>query len=241
VVKIYYFSCLDENLKKTLTKHCLLFFPSCLFIASQLVGDAKNEPTVGETQKNHLSLVETVLDEMAAGLKTKNVCCLDPGYKDRLLAYTRVVEMFPPKVKEFPWRNQYFYNLGEDLMPEHNGLLRDVGAVPAKEFPAKERLVKVKLPLPPLGIVFEEIEGGRSGVVVTALTTGGAAEVDGQILIGDRLVTTTAVKISPGTSSAALVEIDCRNLDFDTVVSAIGSHQPKFRVDAVEMTFSRAE
>jgi len=33
--------------------------------------------------------------------------------------------------------------------------------------------------------------------------------------------------------------VDCRKLDYDTVVSAIGSHQTKFKCDKVYMTFER--
>mmetsp|Transcript_11645 Transcript_11645/g.23849 ORF Transcript_11645/g.23849 Transcript_11645/m.23849 type:complete len:161 (-) Transcript_11645:25-507(-) len=98
----------------------------------------------------------------------------------------------------------------------------------------------VTLPLPPLGIVFEELPPyGMAGVKVASLVTSGAGEKVGSIGIGDRLLSTTAVKIASGTSKVQLVEVDCTKLDYDTVVSAIGSHQSKFGVDRVEMTFEK--
>ena len=213
-------------------------FEKLMWIATlQLVGDAEGEETVGAAQENHRELVTTLFDEMAAGLGDQKNVVLTPNYKERLLAYTDVVAIFPPKVKEFEWRNQVYFEFGDAAMPTYNRLLRKVGAVPST--PKRDELIKVKLPLPPLGIVFEEIEGGRSGVIVTALTTGGAAETDGRIKIGDILMKTSAVKIPGGTSKPILVEVDCTELDFDTVVSAIGSHQQQFKVDAVEMTFAR--
>ena len=84
----------------------------------------------------------------------------------------------------------------------------------------------VQLGLPPLGIVFEERDPGAfNGVVVTALSTGGRGERCGKIEIGDYLTKTTAVQIEPGTSKYALITVDATRLDFDSVVSAIGSHQ----------------
>eukprot|EP00520_Triparma_pacifica_P005705 CAMPEP_0118635840 /NCGR_PEP_ID=MMETSP0785-20121206/2290_1 /TAXON_ID=91992 /ORGANISM="Bolidomonas pacifica, Strain CCMP 1866" /LENGTH=89 /DNA_ID=CAMNT_0006526899 /DNA_START=268 /DNA_END=534 /DNA_ORIENTATION=+ len=78
-----------------------------------------------------------------------------------------------------------------------------------------------------------------AGVKVASLVTSGAGEKVGSIGIGDRLLSTTAVKIASGTSKVQLVEVDCTKLDYDTVVSAIGSHQSKFGVDRVEMTFEK--
>lgn len=100
----------------------------------------------------------------------------------------------------------------------------------------------VKLGLPPLGIVFEEIEPiGYAGVQVTSLVTGGKGEQCKKIQIGDRLKSTTAIKFISGSSNYQVVVVDCQKLDFDTIISAIGSNQERFRVDSVELTFSRLE
>merc|ERR1712167_41479 len=46
----------------------------------------------------------------------------------------------------------------------------------------------------PLGIVFEEVEPGQAkGLVVKDLVPGGNAERDGKILVGDKLIATSAV------------------------------------------------
>ena len=46
----------------------------------------------------------------------------------------------------------------------------------------------------PLGIVFEEVEPGESkGVEVASLVDGGNADLDGRILVGDKLVSVSAV------------------------------------------------
>mmetsp|Transcript_17673 Transcript_17673/g.26308 ORF Transcript_17673/g.26308 Transcript_17673/m.26308 type:complete len:162 (-) Transcript_17673:168-653(-) len=99
----------------------------------------------------------------------------------------------------------------------------------------------VSLGLPPLGIVFEDIGSGfpPKGVEVIALTSGGQGEQCGKIEVGDRLKTCSAVKFISGSSNFDIVDVDCTQLDFDTVVSAITSNQPKFKCQSVEMTFIR--
>ncbi|GMI30943.1 hypothetical protein TeGR_g80 [Tetraparma gracilis] len=101
----------------------------------------------------------------------------------------------------------------------------------------------VTLPLPPLGIVFAErsLSNPSSGVAVSALTTGGAGERCGLIEPGDVLLSTSAVKFRSGSSSYDVVTVDCRSLDFDTIVSAIGSNKEKFRVEGVELEFERPD
>lgn len=102
-------------------------------------------------------------------------------------------------------------------------------------------LYSVELPLPPLGIVFEERDPvGFNGVVVTALTTGGAGERCGKIQIGDVLTKTSAVRIIPGSSKFEIVNVDTTKLDFDTIVDAIGSNSEKFSCDRVSLTFERS-
>ena len=54
-------------------------------------------------------------------------------------------------------------------------------------------------------------------------------------------MTTTAVKIESGTSKYGLITVDATKLDFDSVVSAVGSHQERFRCDYVEMSFERQD
>mmetsp|Transcript_3895 Transcript_3895/g.8287 ORF Transcript_3895/g.8287 Transcript_3895/m.8287 type:complete len:211 (-) Transcript_3895:49-681(-) len=89
----------------------------------------------------------------------------------------------------------------------------------------------------PLGIVFEEIESGK-GVYVQDLVEGGMADrMGGRIQKGDVLVGITAVKIVGAKWERRL--IPARNFDFDTVVGAIGSNDPKWGCNDVICMFER--
>lgn len=89
----------------------------------------------------------------------------------------------------------------------------------------------------PLGIVFEEMESGK-GVYVLDLVEGGNAERMGDcIQKGDVLVGITAVKIVGAKWERRL--IPARNFDFDTMVGAIGSNDPKWGCNDVICMFER--
>ena len=90
-----------------------------------LVGTAKECQSVGQAGKDHKDLVEQVISELVAAVSAKEGISFPSGTIERLAAYTDVVTDFPCAVKEFEWRNQYFYNLGEEACPTHNGLLRE--------------------------------------------------------------------------------------------------------------------
>lgn len=88
----------------------------------------------------------------------------------------------------------------------------------------------------PLGIVFEEVDAGK-GVFVQDLVEGGNAETQGVIKPGDVLVGITATKIVGAKYERRL--IPARNFDFDTVVGAIESNDPKWNCYNVIMMFER--
>ena len=90
-----------------------------------LVGTAKECKSVGESGTEHGELVEQVVKELVAVVEAKEGIQFPPGTMERLAAYTVVVADFPCGVKEFEWRNQYFYDLGDDACPIHNGLLKE--------------------------------------------------------------------------------------------------------------------
>ena len=90
-----------------------------------LVGTAKECKSVGEAGAHHGELVENIVNELVAAVAAKEGIGFPAGTMERLAAYTDVVADFPCGVKEFEWRNQYFYNLGDDACPTHNALLRD--------------------------------------------------------------------------------------------------------------------
>jgi hypothetical protein len=90
-----------------------------------LVGTAKKCKSVGEAGKEHTELVQQIIDELVVAVSAKEGIEFQAGTVERLAAYTDVVTDFPCAVKEFEWRNQYFYDLGDELCPTHNGLLRE--------------------------------------------------------------------------------------------------------------------
>jgi hypothetical protein len=88
----------------------------------------------------------------------------------------------------------------------------------------------------PLGIVFAEIEAGK-GIFVQDLVEGGLAERQGMIQPGDVLVGITAVKIVGAKWERRM--IPTRKFDFDTVVGAISSNDPKWGCKDVVLMFER--
>jgi hypothetical protein len=92
-----------------------------------LVGTAKGCQSVGQAGIEHGELVQLVVAELLAAVVQAEggQWTFAPGTYERLEAYTEVVADFPCAVKEFEWRNQYFYNLGDDVCPLHNALLRE--------------------------------------------------------------------------------------------------------------------
>jgi len=90
-----------------------------------LVGTAKGCKSVGQAGAEHAELVETVVIELVSAVSAKEGITFPSGTMQRLAAYTDVVSNFPCAVKEFEWRNQYFYRLGDQAVPTHNALLRE--------------------------------------------------------------------------------------------------------------------
>mmetsp|Transcript_12994 Transcript_12994/g.24418 ORF Transcript_12994/g.24418 Transcript_12994/m.24418 type:complete len:327 (-) Transcript_12994:60-1040(-) len=101
-------------------------FEKLIWISTyMLVGTAKECKSVGQAGTEHTELVQKVVNELLAAVEKKEGIKFPEGAMERLAAYTDVVSDFPCAVKEFEWRNQYFYQLGDDECPTHNQLLRD--------------------------------------------------------------------------------------------------------------------
>lgn len=101
-------------------------FEKLIWISTyMLVGTAMECKSVGQAGADHKELVEKVVAELVAAVSAKEGIQFEEGTMTRLAAYTDVVADFPCGVKEFEWRNQYFYNLGDAACPTHNQLLRD--------------------------------------------------------------------------------------------------------------------
>mmetsp|Transcript_1104 Transcript_1104/g.2472 ORF Transcript_1104/g.2472 Transcript_1104/m.2472 type:complete len:328 (+) Transcript_1104:154-1137(+) len=101
-------------------------FEKLMWISTyMLVGAANNCATVGDAGKDHSDTVESIVKELVAAVSAKEGIEFPEGTLERLKSYTDVVADFPCGVKEFEWRNQYFWNLGDEAVPTHNGLLKD--------------------------------------------------------------------------------------------------------------------
>jgi len=90
-----------------------------------LVGTANECATVGDAGKDFPDLVKETIEELVGAVSKKEGITFKEGTVDRLRAYTEVVASFPCGVKEFEWRNAYFWNCGDDLCPKHNSLMKD--------------------------------------------------------------------------------------------------------------------
>ncbi|GAX17064.1 hypothetical protein FisN_5Hh449 [Fistulifera solaris] len=101
-------------------------FEKLIWISTyMLVGTAKGCSSVGQAGSEHGDLVRQVINELVVAVSNKEGIVFPEGTLERLAAYTDVVADFPCGVKEFEWRNQYFYNLGDEACPIHNRLLRE--------------------------------------------------------------------------------------------------------------------
>jgi ketopantoate reductase len=105
--------------------------------AFMLVGAAHGGCTVGEVEAAHRAEVVALIQELRDALQAKQGVAFQAGTEERLCAYTRSVAHFPTAVKEFKWRNGFFWDLSQqalakgeaDPCPRHSTLLKQVGAV----------------------------------------------------------------------------------------------------------------
>jgi hypothetical protein len=109
-----------------------------IWICSFMLVGAKNGGClVGEVEANHRAEVEKLIGELANAGSAALGVSLDAGVEERLCAYARSVAHFPTAVKEFDWRNGWFYGLSksamdagkEDPCPTHTAWLKEVGTI----------------------------------------------------------------------------------------------------------------
>lgn len=101
-----------------------------------LIG-AKYKCTVGEVESKHKDEVSQLISELAAAGSNALGVQLEPGVIERLNAYARAVADYPTAIKEFEWRNGYFYKLSQEAVldgradpcPMHTALLQEVKVV----------------------------------------------------------------------------------------------------------------
>lgn len=114
----------DDFKRAMLEKHCWI----CAFM---LVGAVHDGITVGRVEKERKMQLSELIEEMVAAGEEKLGVKLSSGYIDRLCAYARAVSHFPTAVKEFEWRNGWFYDISQkalengdpDPLPLHTNLL----------------------------------------------------------------------------------------------------------------------
>lgn len=105
--------------------------------AFMLVGARNGGCTVGDVESKYTADVAKLISELGAAGSSALGLTLDSGLEERLCAYARSVAHFPTAVKEFQWRNGWFYGLSKaaeekgrvDPCPTHTEWLKEVGAV----------------------------------------------------------------------------------------------------------------
>ncbi|XP_072967038.1 uncharacterized protein [Typha angustifolia] len=86
--------------------------------AFMLVGARHPGATVGAVEKEYRSEVASLIAELASAAAGAKGIQFDEGIEERLCAYSRTVSHFPTAVKEFKWRNGWFYSLTEKALAE---------------------------------------------------------------------------------------------------------------------------
>lgn len=105
--------------------------------AFMLVGARHPGSTVGVVEKDYSNEVTALIKELADAASAAKGVTFDTGIEARLCAYARSVAHFPTALKEFEWRNGWFYALSEkaiksglsDPCPLHTSWLKELGAV----------------------------------------------------------------------------------------------------------------
>ncbi|KAM3193175.1 hypothetical protein ACQJBY_070008 [Aegilops geniculata] len=102
-----------------------------------LVGARHPGATVGAVEKEYRSEVSSLIVELASVAAAERGLSFDEGMEDRLCAYSRAVAHYPTAVKEFKWRNGWFYSLTKkaltegkpDPCPLHTAWLKEIKVI----------------------------------------------------------------------------------------------------------------
>ncbi|KAI3890268.1 hypothetical protein MKW92_017445 [Papaver armeniacum] len=102
-----------------------------------LVGALHPGATVGVVEKEHRNEVSKLILELADAAAAEKGLVFDDAVEERLCAYARAVSHFPTAVKEFQWRNGWFYSLSQkaisegkpDPCPSHTAWLKELKVV----------------------------------------------------------------------------------------------------------------
>jgi len=105
--------------------------------AFMMTGALNGGVTVGDVESNHADQLRALVTELCAAGEEALGVKLPDGVYDRLAAYGRSVAHFPTAVKEFEWRNGWFYALTKqavaqgapDPMPLHTAGLKELNVI----------------------------------------------------------------------------------------------------------------
>lgn len=81
--------------------------------------------------------METLIRELAATVEAEKGITFEENMEERLCAYSRAVAHFPTGIKDFKWKNGYFYSLTQkalvegkpDPCPLHTCWLKELNAI----------------------------------------------------------------------------------------------------------------
>jgi len=116
-----------------------MMFEKLIWIAAfMLVGAQHPGATVGDVESKFNSEVCRLITELGQAITQAEGVKFADQLPERLCAYARSVAHFPTAVKEFEWRNGYFYGLTKkardnslpDPCPLHTAGLEAIAAVP---------------------------------------------------------------------------------------------------------------
>ncbi|KAF7814572.1 uncharacterized protein G2W53_028541 [Senna tora] len=83
-----------------------------------LVGKRHGGVSVGAVEKEFRSDVSILIVELALAAEREKGLMFEEGVVERLCAYARSVAHFPTAVKEFKWRNGWFYSISEKALAQ---------------------------------------------------------------------------------------------------------------------------
>ena len=102
-----------------------------------MVGALNGGISVGEVRDSHADQMRALVAELCAAGEAELSVSLPEGAYERLMAYGRSVSHFPTAIKEFEWRNGWFYDITKaalasgkpDPCPLHTAGLKELGVI----------------------------------------------------------------------------------------------------------------
>ncbi|CAN0278404.1 unnamed protein product, partial [Ascophyllum nodosum] len=109
-------------------------FEKHIWICAFMVCGAFHKCNIGEVEVNHSDEVRALISEMQAAISAEYGVTFEEGVQDRLCAYARSVAHYPAALKEYSWRNGFFWEISakakkenkDDPCPLHSKLLQQV-------------------------------------------------------------------------------------------------------------------